>query len=151
MKRFILVGNNEASFLGEGWYGLEKSPDHFYYRACGPLATIHLPGMKQRIRLSLILSARPEHAGEPLRVEVCSSSEEVWHLTVETNQWAVRTGELMLDSRANVEFRCLNPWSPDQIYKNGDVRSLGFLLNAMRIEETSKGSRPGAIWTSLQK
>ena len=30
-----------------------------------------------------------------------------------------------------------NPWSPDALYQNGDVRSLGILLSAIRLEPVS--------------
>jgi hypothetical protein len=130
--RIICMGYNDVRFLGEGWYGLEKSPENILYRASAPLAEIYV-ATRRAVELSLLLSARPAHVGEPLRVSVQGEAGSRFDCTLDYNGWTLRKGWVVPDSEGMVRFLAQNPWSPDRLYDNGDARALGILVSAIRI------------------
>lgn len=130
--RIICMGYNDLRILGDGWYGVEKSPERILYRASAPLAEIRVPARGQ-IKLGLLLSARPEHAGEPLRGLVRGENESGFDFTLFSNYWTFRNGFVVPDSKRTIRIAVQNPWSPDSLYNNGDARALGILLSAIRI------------------
>gem|GEM_PF-6759960 len=129
---WIVIGLNERSFLGEGWYGLEKSPEGLLYRAATRKATIHSP-LSGQVNMILLLSARPEHSGAPLRVTVSAGNTSRFSFELTTNHWTTRGGEFFLDENCPITIETHNPWSPDSLYGNADLRALGILLSAARI------------------
>ncbi len=134
----ILVGYNERPYLGDGWYGLEKGPGGMLYRASSKKAEIHVP-LEGYVELSLLFSARPEHTGGLFEASVVGDAGSYFDIELAANGWSTRQGELVLDQDRPILIDTLTPWSPDTIYKNGDARSLGMLLNAVRITPIELG------------
>ncbi|MBI1389655.1 MAG: hypothetical protein GC154_14550 [bacterium] len=137
-SRLILMGKNDQSYLGEGWYGVERSPEGILFRATARRAVLRLPYPGQRIELGVYVSARPLHAGEPLRFTVnCGeTAAHTWELT--TNGWTVRKGIVEVPESGEVALEALNPWSPDALYHNGDARLLGLLLASLQFLQKNK-------------
>jgi len=129
----ILIGLNDRNVLQEGWYGLEKSPEGLLYRASSPRAEWKIAGFSGRIQLTLLLAARPEHAGKPLQATISTETGSKFELRLGTNQWTTRNGELNLPADGKMALEIHTPWSPHQLYQNGDARSLGILLSALHI------------------
>ncbi|MEW6238123.1 MAG: hypothetical protein AB1656_22265 [Candidatus Omnitrophota bacterium] len=129
----ILIGLNDRKVLQEGWYGLEKSPDGLLYRASSVRAEWKIAGFGGRIRLTLLLAARPEHVGKPLQATVSTETGTKFEFQLGTNQWTTRNGELILPADGKIALEVYTPWSPHQLYQNGDARSLGILLSALHI------------------
>ncbi len=129
----VCAGYNDLQWLNEGWYGVEKSPEGILYRASGPVGVLRFP-WEGRVMLSLYLSARPEHSGEPLRVLVKSQDDAGFYFTLVTNGWTLRRGSVVLGKERKIRIEAQNPWSPDSIYNNGDARSLGILLCGIRFD-----------------
>ncbi len=133
-SRIISLGINDLHAINDGWYGLEKSPERVYFRASAPLAELTLPIEGIRVDLSLYLAARPEHAGEPLEASVFNSTADSgFTFILETNGWSIRSGSVIINQDKKIQIIIKNPWSPDRLYNNGDSRSLGVLLSAVRI------------------
>jgi len=150
-RKIILIGKNEFGFLGDGWYGLERSPEGIWYRAAAPVAEIHLPVQFEKVSISLHVSARPQHTGKPLDVEITAGTGPLFLFCLQSNHWTIRSGLMDLTSNNTLRIHTKNPWSPDLIYHNGDARSLGILLNAIRIESQSRDTDPEpSIWKSLK-
>lgn len=153
-RNIILIGKNEINNLGDGWYELEKSPEGMYYRAASSAAGILVPPGMKMISISLITAARPQHTGEPLRVEVFSKINSYFKFSLETNMWTICHGELDVEGCTEIIIKTKNPWSPDNIYHNGDTRALSIMLNAVRIDsiETLDGKHHAAetIWKTVQ-
>ena len=151
VRKIILIGKNEINNLGDGWYGLEKSPEGMYYRAASPTAAILLPLGMKKISLSMILSARPQHAGEPLRLEIFSKPNSYFKFSLETNIWSICHGELDVEGCSEILVKTKNPWCPDNLYHNGDTRALSILLNAVRIEDIKSVNHTAeTIWKTVQ-
>lgn len=131
--RIICMGYNDLRCLGEGWYGLEKSPENILYRASAPFAEIQVVTRKT-VELSLFLSARPDHVGEPLHGSVQGEAGSEFDFTLFHNGWALRKGIVVPDAERTIRIVAQNPWSPDRLYDNGDSRALGFLVSAIRID-----------------
>ncbi|MDX9753307.1 MAG: hypothetical protein RBU29_05060 [bacterium] len=150
-RKIILIGKNEFGSLGEGWYGLEHSPEGVWYRASAPKAEIHLPTPFETVTLSLLVTARPSHTGQPLEVEITSGESGRFAFTLESNLWTIRKGVLDGNGGTTLQIRVKNPWSPDRLYQNGDARSLGILLSAIRIESLTRDSTPEpSLWKSFK-
>lgn len=130
----ILAGINDRTVLDEGWYGLEKSPEGILYRASSPKSTFIIPVLNPSILLTFLLAGRPEHTGEPLSFTITSNDSTLADFQLNTNHWTTRQVNVSLKNEQRIHLKVKNPWSPDNIYKNGDVRSLGILLSAIRIE-----------------
>ncbi len=130
----ILAGVNDRSVFDEGWYGLEKSPEGILYRASLPNSTIMIPIKNSSMLLTFLLAGRPEHTGEPLSFTIMSNDSTIADFQLTTNHWTTRQVDVSLNNEQLIHLKVKNPWSPDNIYKNGDVRSLGILLSAIRIE-----------------
>ncbi len=126
------MGLNERDFLGDGWYGLEKSSEGILYRAASRIAKIDTP-LSGLSTLVFLLSARPEHVGEPLKVTVSSGSESTSGFELHTNHWTTRSVDLTLEEGQPITIEAHNYWSPDKVYGNADLRALGILLSAVRI------------------
>ncbi len=135
--KWIVVGLNERNFLGEGWYGLEKSPEGMMYRASSKTAQIEC-SLSGSAKVVFHLSARPEHVGESLRVAVSTGEQDGFTFELVSNQWTTRTGELVLEKNVPITLHVENPWSPGALYENADLRSLGILLTAMRMSLLEK-------------
>lgn len=128
------MGINDRKVLKEGWYGLEKSPEGLVYRASSREAVLKLPFARQRVQITLLLSARrPKNAAEPLKGMVSSSTGSDFMFELATDLWTVRRGSLDVGEDRLVHIQVANPWSPDQLYRNGDTRSLGILLSAAHL------------------
>lgn len=125
----ILFGHNDAGALGEGWYDAERSPDGVLYRAMQPRAELIAPG-EGRWRMVLYASARAEDTGEALKI-VCGN-DTAHPLAFATNGWTTRMCDVQCEANRTVELLVMNPWSPDGLYRNGDARSLGALVSAVR-------------------
>lgn len=138
-SHLILPGFNDLRIFQDGWYDLEKSPEGILFRSSFPQATMQLPWPRQNIVLSLFVSARPEHAGKPLQVKIETFDKSSHFLfSLYTNGWTIRSGALRLDETGRICINCENPWSPNQLYHNGDVRLLGIMLSGIRLHEASK-------------
>ncbi len=136
--RLICVGYNDRRIFGNGWYGLEKSPRGILYRASTPYAELQVSDVG-KLDIGMMITARPEHCGEPLRVTLQSgklsdsASLSEMHIVLETNGWVIREGTLLVGDDRIIRILTQNPWSPDRLYRNGDVRSLGILISSIRI------------------
>jgi hypothetical protein len=151
-RKIILIGKNDIGFLDDGWYGLEKSPEGLFYRASSPEAWICIPDiLTGQVSVSLILAARPEHCGHPIEVEILSDESHSFTFQLETNNWSTRSGVLDMGKSQKMAIKTHTPWSPDNLYKNGDMRSLGILLNAIRIEPLdSHAPQKETLWKSIR-
>ncbi len=129
----ITVGNNDRLALEEGWYGLEKSPEGLVYRASSREALLRIPFALQRVQVTLLLAARPEHTHEPLKGLVSTSAGTDFLFELTTNHWTVRQGFLETGEDRLIRILVYNPWSPGQLYANGDERLLGILLSAVHV------------------
>ena len=129
----ITVGINDRKVLEEGWYGLEKSPEGLVYRASTREALLKVPFAHQRVHVTLLLSARAKDAKEPLKGIVSTSAGTDFTFELATNHWTVRRGSLDVGEDRLIRVLVYNPWSPGQLYKNGDERSLGILLSALHV------------------
>jgi len=133
-SQIITVGINDRNALEEGWYGLEKSPEGLVYRASAREALLKVPFTRQRVHVTLLLSARrPRDAAEPLKGMVSTSEGTDFTFELATNAWTVRRGSLDIGEDRLIRILVYNPWSPDTLYKNGDTRSLGILLSAVHV------------------
>jgi len=132
-SQIITVGINDCNALEEGWYGLEKSPEGLVYRASAREALLKVPFSRQRVHVTLLLSARPEHTGEVLKGIVSASAGADFTFELAANTWTVRRGSLDIGEDRMIRILVYNPWSPDTLYKNGDSRSLGILLSAVHV------------------
>ncbi len=132
-SQIITVGINDCNALEEGWYGLEKSPEGLVYRASAREALLKVPFTRQRVHVTLLLSARPEHTDEVLKGIVSTSAGADFTFELATNTWTVRRGSLDIGEDRLIRILVYNPWSPDTLYKNGDTRSLGILLSAVHV------------------
>lgn len=134
MKRqIILAGVNDRLVFTEGWYGLEKSPEGILYRASSAQATCKF-STSGKIRLTFLLSARPEHTGAPLAVHLKIGDQFIDSFELQVNPWTIRQSEFHLPDDTILTIVAQNPWSPDKIYRNGDARSLGILLSALILD-----------------
>lgn len=133
----ILPDRGGAAWFLDGWYGIERSPEGVVYRASRKRARLKAPGTGEA-DLILCLSARPGHAGEPLRAAVTVGGAG-FGFSLGTNGWTTRRGRLRLEEGVPVEIEVLNPWSPGSLYGNGDIRSLGILLASARFAWTGRG------------
>lgn len=131
-SKIVLMGQDDVSFLGYGWFGVERSPEDVIFRAAGKQAIFRLPLRSERIELAFLAAARPLHAGEPLRIGVNRDGERLITWTVQTNGWTVRSGEIKDYSGEDLMLEADNPWSPDALYKNGDSRLLSLLVSSIR-------------------
>ncbi len=130
-ERILLAGYFDHKIFRDGWYDVERDPVGIIFRASGPRANVYHGCEKGRYSLHLLLTARPEHSGEPLRGKIsCGNSSLAFSL--KHNLWSVRSGNLELEEE-ELTIEVKNPWSPDRLYKNGDVRSLGILLSAIHL------------------
>ncbi len=148
--RLINAGINDLPIFHKGWYGLEKSPEGILFRASSADARLKIPDVQGRCKMCLLFSARPEHTGEPLRIIVKGANGSSFDFTVSTNHWSLREGTIQLDESGIIQFHIENPWSPDTLYHNGDVRSLGIMLSAIRISQLPP-INSNSIWALLQE
>jgi hypothetical protein len=148
----INVGINDLHIFQDGWYGLEKSPEGLLFRASSSQATLKFEGMEGRCKIILLFSARPEHTGEPLCGSVYGNCDEgsTFEFSIDTNRWCVREGMVDLDPNGLIHIQIKNPWSPDALYQNGDARSLGLMLSAVRIEKRPR-IQSNSLWANLQE
>lgn len=133
----ILIGKNDQRHLIKGWYGIERSPEGIYYRASKPRA-LFVPCREGVTHVTLLLSARPEHTGMPLEVSLHSGESGRGSFTLCCNGWTTRTAEIFIQPNVPVVIEIKNPWSPDSLYHNGDIRALGILLSAIRFSPPYK-------------
>ncbi|MGI6455252.1 MAG: hypothetical protein ACOX5R_06460 [bacterium] len=136
-SRIICAGFNDLQVLQKGWYGVERSPEGIYFRASSAHAEIPCTGLKGKLNLTLFLSCRAEHTRQPLQVNIFTTKEDSVRWNLNTNHWTTRTGTLERVENGIIHIEVENPWSPDALYQNGDVRSLGILLSAIRLEPVS--------------
>lgn len=134
MNNLILSGKNEDPYLGDGWYGLERSPEGILYRAAKPQAHLSIP-VEGKIELTLYISARPEHTKIPFLCDILVDQQKQAEFTLSSNNWVTRVIELSLIKDSTIEFQTTTPWSPDKLYQNGDIRALGMLMSSIRIEK----------------
>lgn len=125
----IVMGTNETPWLGEGWDGLERSPAGMLYRAARENAWLQLPPASGG-EIKLLLSARPEHAKAPLRWSVRCGGHRHEGKALAWNGWVIRCLALG-PVQEGIWLETHNPWSPDQLYQNGDARQLGLLVSAI--------------------
>ena len=112
------------------------------YRAASRKAELLLPVVRGRVRLVFLVAARPEHTKTPLHTKVTAENESGFCFALSVNPWTTRWGELDLESE-RITVTTENPWSPDRVYDNGDLRALGILLSAIRIIQLEKKSNFG--------
>ncbi|MBN2326792.1 MAG: hypothetical protein JXR73_06535 [Candidatus Omnitrophica bacterium] len=130
--QIICFGYNDLHMLGDGWYGVERSPEGILYRSSAPAAEFFTPNPEQ-VSISLIASARPEHAGEALKGSIKGQDNSGFEFILETNGWTVIKGSAIPGKARTLRLNVENPWSPDRLYHNGDARALGLLVSAIRM------------------
>ncbi|MGC9328992.1 MAG: hypothetical protein ACP5I1_15255 [Candidatus Hinthialibacter sp.] len=130
--QIICFGYNDLRMLGDGWYGVERSPEGILYRSSGPSAEFFTL-ISAPVSLSLIASARPEHAGESLKGAIKGQENSGFEFILETNGWTVIHGSVIPGESRALRLSVENPWSPDRLYHNGDARALGILVSAVRM------------------
>ncbi|MDP8243645.1 MAG: hypothetical protein P9L94_06160 [Candidatus Hinthialibacter antarcticus] len=132
-SKIILMGQDDATFLGYGWFGVERSPEDVLFRAAGKQAIFRLPLTADRVELAFLAAARPLHAGEPLQFGINRDGERLITWTLHTNGWTVRCGVIERYSGEDLMLEADNPWSPDKLYQNGDSRLLSVLVSSIRV------------------
>lgn len=151
-SRILCTGQNDAVAFVEGWYGLQRSPEGLLFRSSAAKARLKLLDIGGPVRLILLLSARPEHTRKPLKGRVTSGTHSSFPFELTTNQWTTREGVLEVGEDSIVTIEVDNPWSPDRLYKNGDARSLGIMLSAIRISPLyAPVSSSNNLWVNLSE
>lgn len=148
MSILILSGKNEAPYLGDGWYGLERSPEGILYRAAKPKAFLTLP-VEGKTELTLYCSARPEHTNTPFECFFLVDGDKRAEIALNSNNWVTRMVELTLTKDSTIEIHTKTPWSPDTLYQNGDIRALGMLVSSIRVNDIEMWSLK--MWYNLVK
>lgn len=131
-SKIIHMGQGDASFLGYGWFGVERSPEKILCRAAGKQAIFRLPLHAEKVELAFLATARPLHAGKPLQFGVNRDGERILTWLLHTNGWTVRSGVICDYAGEDLMLEADNPWSPDKLYKNGDSRLLSVLVSSIR-------------------
>lgn len=134
MNLLILSGKNERPYFGDGWYGLERSPEGILYRAAKPHAYLSLP-VTEKIELTLYISARPEHTHIPFKANILVDGNQQAEISLTSNNWTTRVIQLTHAKKSQIELQTLTPWSPDTLYHNGDIRALGMMVCSIRVDE----------------
>ncbi|MBZ0256477.1 hypothetical protein K8I31_10465, partial [bacterium] len=107
-------------------------PEELLFRAAGKQAIFRLPLHSENIELAFLATARPLHAGEPLQFGVNRDGERILTWLLHTNGWTVRSGVIRNYAGEDLMLEADNPWSPDNLYNNGDSRLLSVLVSSIR-------------------
>lgn len=126
----IVMGENDWDVLGPGWYAVEKCTPKF--RWTGKLATAYLKGGKGAIQLCI--RAMTVCEGLELRFSAGNRKTEA---ELKSSQWTVlklALNDQKRDPRIKVGIEVNRTWVPDEIIKNGDMRSLGVAVQRIWLE-----------------
>ncbi len=134
----IVMGQNEAAHLGQGWYEREIPADGPPYRATKELAELVLPPGGP-LELEFLLQAPPARPDRPFtgRFTVRDGAEadipeESARFQLVQPQWSLRRCRLPASDEARVLLVEVDtPWKPSDIFSNGDGRSMGVLVAAV--------------------
>jgi hypothetical protein len=128
----IIMGENDWDVLGPGWYAVENWPPRI--RWTGKLATAYLKGGKGAGQLCVRAMTGCE--GLKLRVSAGNTKAEA---ELKSSQWTVlrlSLNDQKRDPRIKVEIEVNRTYVPDEIIKNGDMRSLGVAVQRIWLEST---------------
>ncbi len=137
----IVMGCNEAEFLGEGWLEREAPPQSPVYRATGERASLNLSA-GEAARVSILMRAHPARPDIPFTGQFVISYKEKANgvaLSGEHNkgipfelrfpEWCLR--EFILPESAvprRLTIICDRTWRPSDLFANHDPRILGVLV-----------------------
>jgi hypothetical protein len=137
IERTWLVGQNESSILGEGWY--DRWPDWFGlpFRESFGRATLRIPGLGAGMQLTLLLgSALALHTGsQEVKIHL---GKDQWEKTLvpafPKTGWQAVTLEVPGDRGADSMIELVietRPWCHGKYEDNKDFREVGILLGAV--------------------
>lgn len=133
---YLTFGVNEAPFLGEGWYGRERFHGGITARQTARRATLSVD-LNNAAEIALTFTGHTETLGRPLRGQLFAGERKLNDLIITNNAWKMTRTQLPEPVEGDtLIIQTVDPWCPDEYFRNGDGRIVGLVISALRITYT---------------
>ena len=135
-QNVLVMGTNEASQLGGGWFGVEQWPPAV--RWTGPEAVAYMRRQRER-QLSVRLFTGPEALHRAV-TGTLYVNEAAHSVALEAGTWVDLSFPLPAGAGdiVTVGMRWDLPWTPQEVHGSPDTRQLGVAVHELRLHDAKR-------------